>query len=235
MNCAAVDVTDATGPTPPTMNSPYYQEWNDLPDILVANIAAAPRCSTTQRGASLKFPNPGNCVETFEQDQFVYPSDYCYAPKFTPTNVPQSLSAESTSLKSSVMQSSNTQGPMQMPSTLPLSPNPQAPAPYSPPGGSSAANLAGAGTPQTPTVYSAHSATPAASPGGSGSAGDSCSQKCSQAGLFTCIGETHFGICANGCIKSESVANGTVCRDGQIISSTQKRTNHRRRRHASKP
>ena len=218
MNCAPIRVTASSGGStssadPKTKRGVDYQEWDQLPNMMVANNAAAPGCETNQLDWSIMYPDPGSDVE-FNSDTFIYPNNYCEAPALKPMQIAPSLAAKASSSFS-------------MSGSAPTA------APPAPAGGAPPAPVA---APAQPPMQPAQDSPPAAgassgSPGpGSCSAGE---QPCSAAsGSIYCFSSKSWGTCNNGCAVPLPVAGGMSCTSGQMTASGSKarKMRHKHRR-----
>ncbi|KAL1604575.1 hypothetical protein SLS59_003770 [Nothophoma quercina] len=79
-------------------------------------------------------------------------------------------------------------------------------------GSTAPAASASPAAPQTPATTPAPTTPQAPATGGGASGGSSCSEN----GAIVCNGESQFGICSNGQVVYQAVAEGTKCSGGKI-------------------
>ncbi|OJD33014.1 uncharacterized protein BKCO1_34000119 [Diplodia corticola] len=200
MNCAPIKITGGAD------SDDYY---NSLPDMFVANI---PGKCTTGNGV-VKFPNPGESVETGDT---VDSAAIGTCDSGLNANGGGSSGSDSGSSGSSAAATPAASTPAAAAST---------PGGVFAPGAASASYTATSMATVVVTQSSAAAAaatTPAATPAGSSgaastpasSSGDCTS--CSSNGSVVCIGSDSFGICNNGCAVKQALAAGTTCSNGNI-------------------
>lgn len=184
MNCAAVDISGGSDDT---------SFYNELPQMFVANLAAINSCPTTEE-TNVKFPNPGNSVESSSDSP--YPID---------TPVGEGCDANSGG--------SGGPAPDPKPSSMAPAPTYSSMMPTMYP--TITSNPGGVFAPGASTTFSTYVVTTSApAAGGSPPAGGSV--PCSTDGAVVCIGASQWGMCSGGMAYPMELAAGTTCSGGVI-------------------
>jgi hypothetical protein len=192
MNCAPVMVSGGASDT---------SKFDELPDLFVSNIN---ECKTPVGGA-VKFPSPGAVLQDGGTGDVKAPTGQCAAGSGGNGNSPApapSKAPTTTAAKAPTAAPSNPGGVF-------------APVP-SPSGGAatSTATTLVTVTGTGPAVVAPTSpAAPAPPSNGTPSTGGN---SCSENGAIVCNGANQFGLCNNGQVVWQQVAEGTTCSDGKI-------------------
>lgn len=193
MQCAPITVSGGKG-------GDVSSALGGLPDMFVANLPPQ-ECSTSE-GQDLKFPNPGESVETGSGASlgFDVTGSGCKAQ--------EALGAGSGSLGSPKTPTNGggvfAPGASASPSSAPTPPANDTPAI------------------ETPAIETPVNDTPADAPSNGGGNGGFTGEACSTEGAVVCIGSSKFGICANGIAQPMDLAAGTVCSNGVISAATKR-------------
>lgn len=193
MNCAPVMVSGGASDT---------SKFDELPDLFVSNIN---ECKTPV-GGSVKFPNPGAVLQDGGTGDVKAPTGQCAASNGNNGgngNNPVNAPVPSPSKAPTVTAAPKNPGGVFAPGAS----SPAAPAPAT----STATTMVtvtgpAVGVPTSPAVPSVPSnGTPS-------TGGNSCSEN----GAVVCNGPKQFGLCNNGEVVWQAVAEGTTCADGKI-------------------
>lgn len=205
MNCAPVSLTG---------NGGNKENWEALPDMLVANIGNG--CSTDGlEGKDYKYPNPGKSVENFATSPLAEPVGSCGAKSNSDSGGGSgdgsnggsgSSSSPSTTAPAAATTNAPSGGGGGIFITAPVTDSPTTSAPASPAqtGGGSSGGESDSGSGGSDS-------------GGSGSSG--AGSACSTDGMWNCVDGKSYQQCAAGVWTSVmSLAAGTVCDVGQSTS-----------------
>jgi len=244
MNCAPISITGSS-----TKRDDDYLEarnatqlverdqaaFNALPDMFVANIGTG--CGT-QDSSDVKFPNPGDSVETLAGSTTSALKDPtgCAAGAGKPTGASGAGSGSGSGATTAAGSA--------------VTPAPQASsAPASSPalsggvfatvassagaGASSAPQASAPAAPSAPASQASSAATPASTGTTGGAGAMAAGTACTTEGMWNCIGGTSFQQCASGVWSAaQPVAGGTTCTPGQSTSYTIKAAGARRAKRA---
>ncbi|KAF2021749.1 lytic polysaccharide monooxygenase [Aaosphaeria arxii CBS 175.79] len=229
MNCAPIEVTGGASDT---------SKFDELPDMLVANLGQATTCKSPENKA-LKFPNPGSNLQNGGTNDILDPTGECGTSGTTPPqegNPSSAPAAQPSSPATPEIPIPTGSAPAIAPTAVYPTGDVSTVLPTTNPGGifapsaSSAAPLTSTQTTLVtvtakPSVPGAGPTQPSIStPAGTGntptptgpSAPGGGSGTCSEEGSIVCNGPDQFGLCNHGQVVWQQVAAGTTCSNGSI-------------------